>query len=130
MTKYPFNIVWSEEDEEFIATCSSFPGLSAFGETEEEALHEAKIALELFIKSYKERGISLPKPPRSQNYSGQLSLRLSKSLHERAAKMALDDGVSLNQYITNAVNREVSGEEVDRRIRAVPKKGRKTAQIT
>ena len=67
MPKYPFNIVWSEEDGEYMATCPSFPGLSAFGETEEEALHEAKIALELFIKSYKERGISLPKPPRNQN---------------------------------------------------------------
>ena len=111
MPKYSFNIVWSEEDEEYLATCSSFPGLSAFGKTEEQALHEAKIALELFIESYKERGIRLPKPPRNQTYSGQLSLRLSKSLHERAARMALNDGVSLNQYINNALNREVSIEE-------------------
>ncbi len=111
MSKYPFNIEWSEEDAEYIATCSSFPGLSAFGETEEEALREAKIALELFIESYKERGILLPKPPRSQTYSGQLRLRLSKSLHERAARMASKDGVSLNQYINNALNREVSTEE-------------------
>ena len=112
--KYPFNIVWSEEDGEYLATCSSFPGLSAFGETEEEALHEAKIALELFIESYKERGLALPKPPRKQKFSGQLRLRLPKSLHERAAQMATKDGVSLNQYITNALNREVSSEEVVR----------------
>src|SRR5437899_2681609 len=96
MSKYPFNIVWSDEDEEYMATCSSFSGLSAFGKTEEEALHEAKIALTLFIESYKERGIPLPKPPRNQTYSGQLRLRLSKSLHERAARMASKDGVSLN----------------------------------
>ena len=94
-----------------MATCSSFPGLSAFGETEEEALREAKIALDLFIESYKERGIPLPKPPKKQTFSGQLRLRLSKSLHERAARMASLDGVSLNQYINNAVNREVSGKE-------------------
>ena len=112
MTRYAFNIVWSEEDEEYIATCSSFPGLSAFGETEEEALHEAKIALDLFIESYKERGIPLPKPERTPKFSGQLSLRLPKSLHQRAARMATKDGVSLNQYITNALNREVSSEEV------------------
>ena len=111
MSKYSFVIAWSEEDEEYIATCSSFPGLSAFGETEEEALREAKIALDLFIESYKERSIALPKPPRNQTYSGQLRLRLSKSLHERAAKMATKDGVSLNQYINNALNREVSVEE-------------------
>ena len=111
MSKYPINIAWSEEDDEYIATCSSLPGLSAFGETEEEALREAKIALELFIESYNERGISLPKPPKNHTYSGQLRLRLSKSLHERAAKMASQDGVSLNQYINNALNREVSVEE-------------------
>lgn len=111
MDRYAFNIVWSEEDGEYLATCSSFPGLSAFGETEEEALHEAKVALSLFIESYKERGIPLPKPERNQKFSGQLRLRLPKSLHERAARMATKDGVSLNQYITNALNREVSSEE-------------------
>lgn len=112
MNRYPINIIWSEDDGEYLATCASFPNLSAFGETEEEALKEAKIALELFIESYKERGLALPKPVRISKYSGQLRLRLPKSLHERAATMATKDGVSLNQYITNAVNREVSGEEV------------------
>jgi hypothetical protein len=38
--RYSFNIEWSDEDEEYIATCPAFPGLSAFGETEEEALSE------------------------------------------------------------------------------------------
>ena len=111
MSKYPINIAWSDEDSEYIATCSSFPGLSAFGETEEEALREAKIALELFIESYKERGISLPRSTKTQKYSGQLRLRLSKSLHERAAVMAAQDGVSLNQYINNALDRELSVEK-------------------
>ena len=61
MTRYPFNIIWSEDDQEYLATCLSFPGLSAFGETEEEALNEAKTALRLFIESYEERGMALPK---------------------------------------------------------------------
>ena len=113
MSKYPINIGWSEEDGEYMATCTSFAGLSAFGATEEEALREVKIALDLFIESYKERGIRPPAPPRNATYSGQLRLRLrlSKSLHERAALMASKDAVSLNQYINNALNREVSGEE-------------------
>lgn len=111
MNKYPINIVWSEDDGEYLATCASFPGLSAFGETEEEALKEAKIALGLFIGSYEERGIPLPKPARVPKYSGQLRLRLPRSLHERAATIASHDGVSLNQYITNALNQVVSTEE-------------------
>jgi len=48
--RYPFNIEWSEEDQEYVATCPAFPGLSAFGESEEEALREGKIALEGFMQ--------------------------------------------------------------------------------
>ncbi len=60
--RYAIQIFWSEEDESFIAICQEFPGLSAFGETREEALHEAQIALDLMIETYREKGISLPEP--------------------------------------------------------------------
>ncbi len=60
--KYALQIFWSEDDEGFIAICQEFPGLSAFGETREEALREAQIALDLMIEIYLEKGIALPKP--------------------------------------------------------------------
>lgn len=59
-TKYTFQVKWSQEDGEYMATCSAFPGLSAFGPTEDEALEEGKIALAGFIETYKAQGISLP----------------------------------------------------------------------
>lgn len=60
--KYTIQIFWSEEDEAFVAVCGEFPGLSAFGETREDALQEAQIALDLMIKTYQEKGIILPEP--------------------------------------------------------------------
>jgi predicted RNase H-like HicB family nuclease len=60
--RYAIQIFWSEEDEGFIAICQEFPGLSAFGETREEALREAQIALDLMIEIYLEKGIALPEP--------------------------------------------------------------------
>ncbi len=60
--KYAIQIFWSEEDKAFIAVCQEFPGLSAFGETREEALREAQIALDLMIETYREKDISLPEP--------------------------------------------------------------------
>jgi predicted RNase H-like HicB family nuclease len=60
MPKYGFDIFWSEEDQGFIATCPDFPGLSAFGETEEEALREAKIALTLFVEAMNDQGRTIP----------------------------------------------------------------------
>ncbi len=47
--RYAIQIFWSEEDEGFIAICQEFPGLSAFGETREEALREAQTALDLIV---------------------------------------------------------------------------------
>lgn len=60
--KYTIQIFWSLEDEAFVAVCQEFPGLSAFGETREEALKEAQIALDLMIETYREKGIRLPEP--------------------------------------------------------------------
>ena len=59
--KYTVKIYWSKEDQAFLAICSEFPGLSAFG-SREEALHEAEIALKLMIETYKAKGLPLPKP--------------------------------------------------------------------
>ncbi len=60
--RYAIQIFWSEEDESFIAICQEFPGLSAFGETREEALREAQTALDLMIETYRENSITLPDP--------------------------------------------------------------------
>jgi predicted RNase H-like HicB family nuclease len=112
MNKYRFNIIWSDEDEGYIVTCPEFVGLSAFGDTPEKALKEAKIALELFIQTYQEKGIPLPEPETAQNYSGQIRLRLPKSLHAESARKAREDGISLNQWLCQAAQAKVSGEDV------------------
>lgn len=61
-TKYAIHIFWSDEDDAFVAVCEEFPGLSAFGETREEALREAQIALDAMIEVYRSRGLRLPEP--------------------------------------------------------------------
>ncbi len=63
MREREFNIEWSESDSEFIARCSTFPRLMAFGGTIEEAIIEGNVAFELFAASYRERGLSLPTGP-------------------------------------------------------------------
>jgi predicted RNase H-like HicB family nuclease len=60
--KYTLQIFWSEEDEAFVAVCQEFSGLSAFGETREEALREAQIALDLMIETYQKNNLPLPQP--------------------------------------------------------------------
>lgn len=97
--RYSVTIRWSDEDESYIATAPELPGLSAFGDTEEEALRELETAQELFLEVMKERGDPIPEPHALPAASGQLRLRMPKSLHADLAEAAAEDGVSLNSYI-------------------------------
>ena len=62
MYKYAIEIFYSEEDEGYIAVVPELPGCSAFGKTEEEALREIKIAIELWLETAKKEGREIPKP--------------------------------------------------------------------
>ncbi len=62
MLKYSVNIVWSEEDDAFLATIPEFPGLSAFGETHQEAIQEALTAAEGMIEVMQQDNEKIPKP--------------------------------------------------------------------
>lgn len=63
MNKYVIEIFFSEEDEGYIAIVPELPGCSAFGETEESALQEIKIAMELWLEiaNKEKRKIPIPK---------------------------------------------------------------------
>lgn len=126
VNKYKFDITWSTEDKGFIATCPEFSGLSAFGLTRTRALEEAEKVLKLFIESSAENGEALPEPQNVQSYSGQLRLRLPKTLHARAAQMAAEDGISLNQFISLAVESRTSGQEVARKISSKKSKSKES----
>lgn len=56
------NISWSADNGCYIATVPEFPGLSAFGETPEEAAREAMTAGDGFIQVHLEDGQPLPSP--------------------------------------------------------------------
>ena len=99
MSKYAINIVWSDEDQCFIATIPAFPGLSAHGDTPEEAAAESQIAMEGFIQVFEEDGCELPESQTLESFSGQLRLRLPKSLHADLSLEAKQEGVSLNSYM-------------------------------
>lgn len=62
MFKYEIIIYWSSEDQVFIAEVPELPGCMAHGSTQEEAVINAKDAIQLWIDTAKEFGDSIPPP--------------------------------------------------------------------
>lgn len=111
--RYSFRLKYSTEDQGYIATLPQFPGLSAFGESPEEAIAEAQQALQLFLESYKEQNRELPEPDTLHHYSGQLRLRMPKSLHQDLAERADEEGTSINTLIIQYIAEGLSRGKVD-----------------
>jgi len=116
MFKYSINLIWSDEDNCYVATISEFPGLSAFGDTPEEAVEEAKIALKGFLKVYEEDGCTIPEPKILKPFSGQTRLRLPKSLHATLSQEALKEGVSLNSYIIHLLSERHVSKKLEKEL--------------
>jgi antitoxin HicB len=112
MFKYSINLIWSAEDESYIATIPEFPGLSAFGETPEEAAAEAKTAADGFMEVFKEDGRPLPEPALLTPFSGQLRIRIPKSLHASLTAEAEKECISLNTYIVHQLSEKNAFEKV------------------
>lgn len=101
--RYSTNVCWDEEDNCFIATCTEFPLLSAYGDTREEAISEFQIVLEMAIESFEDDKLELPKPKTTSSHSGQFRIRMPKSLHRNLAESAEREGVSLNTYAVSLI---------------------------
>ena len=78
--KYAIEIFYSDEDEGYIAVVPELPGCLAFGETEEEALGEVKVAMELWLETARKEGRIVPQPHGKELLS-ILYENISQSVH-------------------------------------------------
>jgi predicted RNase H-like HicB family nuclease len=112
MFRYSINLRWSDEDNGYVAEVPELAGVSAVGATPEDAVTEVKDAARACVESLQEEGLPVPEPRSIPHYSGQLRLRMPKSLHARLASMAEADGISLNQYLLAALATRVGAAGV------------------
>ncbi|SRR6266542_4492166 len=101
--KYRIVTEWSEEDDAFIARVPALPGCAAHGPTPEKAAKEARQAAEAILETMMERRVPPPPEDASTDYSGQLRLRLPRSLHERISQMSTAEGVSINTMLLTLI---------------------------
>jgi len=72
MHKYAIEIFYSEDDRGYIAVVPELPSCSAFGETEEMALREIKVAMDLWLETAKSEGRQIPSPQGKELLQGIL----------------------------------------------------------
>lgn len=95
------------DSTEYVVVFDDFPNIIGAGETIEEAIKEAQDNLDAYIDYCIANKIDYPKPStyelESSFYSGKITVRMSKSLHQQAALFAEKEGVSLNAFINDAI---------------------------
>ena len=60
--EYSYEVFWSEEDKEFVATVKEFPGLSWLEKDETKALVELKSLVSRLLDRYEADGKEYPQP--------------------------------------------------------------------
>ena len=60
--KYHINLFWSAEDDCWIADIPDLKYCSAHGDSPEEAVAEARVAMQAWLESAAERGFPIPEP--------------------------------------------------------------------
>jgi len=97
--KQPYSfIVIPDPEGSFSAQVLEFPGCFAQGLTAAEAHQNLWEAARSWVLAVLDARRSVPPPLAPQNESGRVTVQVPRSLHERAARIAAREGVSLDRF--------------------------------
>ncbi len=114
--RQPYARIVIPAEDGFHAEILEFPGCFAQGDSADEAYANLEKAAYAWIEACQEQGQEIPSPSANAGYSGKIVLRLPKSIHRRASRLAERDGVSLNQFLLSAVACRVGAEDLYARV--------------
>lgn len=107
---YRMEVYW--DDGYWAAEFPELPGLAAGHEDRSELWSAVDDAKRAYFVAALLSGRTVPRPRTHEDgYSGNLRLRLAKSIHRQAALAAQQEAISLNQFIASAVVRELGRRE-------------------
>ncbi len=103
------SVHYASEDRVFYGKVEGINDLITFeGSTVDELEEGFKYMVDEHIKDCNKKNIPLEK-----SYKGNLNIRLSPDLHKKAAYNAALRGVSLNQYINEALREKLTSTNPD-----------------
>lgn len=107
---YPFNVKPDLDDGGYIAEFPDLRYCVGTGDTIEEAIEDAMIAKEEWIKAAYEHNVTIPEPVSNEEFNGRVTLRLPKSLHRNVIETAKKEGVSANQFLLHLISLGLGNE--------------------
>ena len=101
------SVQYAAEDRVFYGKIEGVNDLITFeGSTVDELEEGFKYMVDEHIKDCTKKKIPIEK-----SYKGNLNIRLSPELHKKVAYNAALRGVSLNQYINDAIKKEIASSD-------------------
>ncbi len=100
---YTGSIEYSGEDDLLYGKVLGIKGLISYeGKTGSDLESDFKEAIDIYLSTCKVDGIEVEKP-----FKGSFNVRVSPTLHQRAALLAMEAQMSLNNFVAEAIRLRV-----------------------
>ena len=108
LLKLPYaRVLTPDETGGYVAEVLELPGCVSEGDTAEEAVENLEDAMRGYLEVAIEDGRHIPEPLESGEYNGRILARVPKWVHRQCVRLAEADGVSLNQWILEAIGERI-----------------------
>ena len=109
------NLDWTIElhpypDGSYFAGVVELPGCMTEADSAPEAVADLEAVRADWIASALSHGQEIPEPLGAKDYSGKMFIRVSPNLHKRVAEIAARQGVSMSQWASELLAREVGAK--------------------
>ena len=95
--EYQVNLSFDPRDNIYVVRIPELENCHSHGATPEEAIHNAKEAIDLWLETARDKKIPIPEPMGRKKFSGKFIVRAPEALHADLAREALRQGKSMNE---------------------------------
>lgn len=109
----PYSIkIIPQEEGGYFAKVEELRGCMTQGDSLEETLRNIEDAKRGWLTVAIKKGIEIPLPEETKEYSGKFLIRVPKYIHERLAIQAKKEGISLNHLIVSLLSERITIKEI------------------
>ena len=107
---YTGSIEYSKEDDLLYGKVLGIRGLISYeGKTGKELENDFREAIDTYLNDCKNESIQPEKP-----FKGSFNVRISANLHQRAALLAMEEKMSLNNFVAESIRERIFKETGNR----------------